>query len=196
MYSYSEAQDPHMSLYSCTVYSEPAMTNPVMMSPVTMSPVTTSLVHVQLLRSAGSPHVPVQLHCVLRTSYDESSYDESSYNESGYDESGTCTATQKCRFPTCPHAAALCTPNRLRQVRYMYSYSEAQVPDMSLYSCTVYSEPVMTNPVMMSPVTMSPVTTSPVHVQLLRSKQENVVKTEKTVTVIWCFSYFVLDQFN
>ena len=86
MYSYSEAQVPHMSPCSCAVYSKPVMMSLVMMSPI----------HVQLLRSPGSSHVPIQLCCVLLASYNESRI---------------CTATQKPRFPTCPHTAALCTPN-------------------------------------------------------------------------------------
>ena len=61
-----------------------------------------SPIYVQLLRSPGSLHVPIQLCYVLLTSYDEPS---------------TCTATQKPRFHTCPHTAALCTPNQLPQVR-------------------------------------------------------------------------------
>ena len=138
-----DSSHSHMSLCSCTLYSKPVMT---------------SLVHVQLLRSAGSPHVPMQLHFVLWTGYDES----------GYGESHTCTATQKPRFPTCPHTAALCTPNQLQWVRLWwvpYSYSEAQVPNISLYSCaqipymSPYSCAVYSWLVMMSPI----------YVQLLRS---------------------------
>ena len=96
MYSYSEVQVPHMSPCSCTLYSELVMMSLVMANPI----------HVQLLRSPGSPHVPIQLHCVLLTSY----------NESGYDESHT--ATKKPRFPTypctaVPHTAVLCTPDWL-----------------------------------------------------------------------------------